>query len=351
LLERQRSDETGPVRKAATMSAAIDQFANNTRQLLVHNDFEAHQSKITAVIDPDCLEQVAGGKPASSSPYPASTPLIIIAFGGALTGFSGIFVRLSETGPLATGGWRLAIAALVLLSFLRLTSDFASARKLSPLLVVAGLFFAVDMSFFNLAVGLTSVAHATLIVNLAPVVLLGAGFLLFQERFGAAKILGVNATLCGAALMTLTRADSGGTLAGNGLAVLGMLGFSVYLVAIKQARRDHDTWTIMFWSSATAAAAMFGAALIAGEQLLPVTTSGWAILIALGLISHLFGQGLVAFGMGDAPVGLGSILLLTQPIVAALAACALFNESMGPVEACGAALILAGLVIASRARA
>jgi drug/metabolite transporter (DMT)-like permease len=74
------------------------------------------------------------------------------------------------------------------------------------------------------------------------------------------------------------------------------------------------------------------------------------VLIALGLISHLFGQGLVAFGMRDAPVGLASILLLSQPIVAALAAWGVFNETMGPLEAGGAALVLAGLAIASRAR-
>jgi drug/metabolite transporter (DMT)-like permease len=277
-------------------------------------------------------------------------PLLLIAVGGALTGFSGVFVRLSETGPLATGGWRLAIAALALLPLLRLSRSRAGGSRFSPLLMLAGLFFAVDMGFYNWSLDFTSIAQATLNDNLAPIVALAAGFLLFGERFGAAKACGLAAALGGAALMTLARADGGGTLYGNGLAALGMIGYALYLVAVKRVRRDHDTASIIFGSSVVAAAAMFAAALYAGEQFLSASPSGWAVLIALGLISHLFGQGLVAFGMREAPVGLASILLLSQPIVAALAAWGVFNETMGPVEAVGAALVLAGLAIASRAR-
>jgi hypothetical protein len=37
--------------------------------------------------------------------------LLLVTAGGALTGFSPIFARLSEAGPLATAGWRMAIAS------------------------------------------------------------------------------------------------------------------------------------------------------------------------------------------------------------------------------------------------
>lgn len=276
-------------------------------------------------------------------------PLLIIAFGGALTGFSGVLVRLSEVDPLATGAWRLLIAAVALAPFMRLARAEGTRIKLSPVLVLAGLFFAIDMGLYNWSLDLTSVAHATLIVNLAPVVALAAGFLLFGESFGLAKLVALIAALGGAALMTLTR-GGGGTLEGNGLAILAMLGYALYLVAVKRACRDHDTLSIMLWSSVVAATVMFAAALLMGERVLPASASGWAVLIALGLVSHVFGQGLVAFGMRNAPVGLASILLLTQPIVAAISAWIVFDETMGPVEASGAALVLAGLVIASRAR-
>ena len=291
--------------------------------------------------------------------YPApvkaqsAIPLLIIAFGGSLTGFSGILARVSEIDPIATGAWRLLIAALALWPFMRLAGNMGGVRlRLSgwTVLVLAGLFFAIDTGLYNWSLKLTSVAHATLIVNLAPMVALAAGFLLFGERFGPAKACALIAALSGAALMTVMRGEGGGTLAGNGLALLAMFGYALYLVAVKQARHEHDTLSIMVWSSAVGAAAMFAAAALMGEQLLPSTAHGWGVLIALGLVAHVFGQGLVAFGMREAPVGLASILLLTQPLVATIAAWVIFGESMGPIEAVGAGMILAGLVIASVAR-
>ena len=291
--------------------------------------------------------------------YPApvkaqsALPLLIIAFGGALTGFSGILVRLSEAGPVATGAWRLLIAALALFPFMQMRdSDAGVGIRASGwmVMVLAGLFFAIDTGFYNWSLTLTSVAHATLIVNLAPMVALAAGVSLFGERFGPAKALALLAALSGAALMTATRIDGGGTLTGDGLAFLAMIGYALYLVAVKHARRDHDTLAIMVRSSAVGAVAMFIAAALIGEHLLPSTAYGWGVLIALGFVAHVFGQGLVAFGMREAPVGLASILVLTQPLVATIAAWVIFSEAMGPVETAGAGLILAGLVVASLAR-
>lgn len=294
---------------------------------------------------------------AVSYPAPVKTqsavPLLIIAFGGALTGFSGILVRLSEVDPVATGAWRLLIAALALFPFMRMTAPgggLSSRASGWAVMTLAGLFFAVDTGLYNWSLKLTSVAHATLIVNLAPMVALAAGFLLFGERFGPAKAMALLAALSGAALMTLTRMDGGGTLTGNGLAFLAMIGYALYLVAVKQARREHDTLAIMVWSSVVGAVAMFVTATLIGEHILPSTAYGWGVLIALGFIAHVFGQGLVAFGMREAPVGLASILVLTQPLVATIGAWLLFGEAMGPVEVVGASLILAGLAIASLAR-
>jgi drug/metabolite transporter (DMT)-like permease len=187
-------------------------------------------------------------------------------------------------------------------------------------------------------------------VSLAPLVALSAGFLFVGDGLGAAKLIGLAASLGGAFLMTAIRSGRAGTREGNGLAMIGMLGYAFYLVVVKKAVRQHSPLTIMVWSSASAAAILFGVAFAAGERVMPATVEGWAVVIAMGLIAHVLGQGLIALGMRTAPVGLASVLLLIQPVVAAIGAWVLFNESLGPIEMLGAGLVLAGLAIASRTR-
>jgi drug/metabolite transporter (DMT)-like permease len=295
---------------------------------------------------------------APSLPVPSRTPvarpemtLLLILLGGACTGFSGILVRLSDVGPIASGAWRMAIATLILLPFAAASSKANMNWRPSPILLVAGFFFAIDMSFYHWSLMLTSIAHSTLIVNLAPLVALSAGFLLFGERLGSLKLFGLVASLGGAFLMTAMRAGSAGTLEGNGLAAIGMVGYAFYLIVVKQARSSgHDTMSIMVWSSGTTASIMFAIAAVAGEAILPRTAENWAVVLTLGLVAHVFGQGLVAYGMRTAPVGLASILLLIQPVVAAIAAWFIFDETFTPVEMAGALMVLLGLAVASRTK-
>jgi drug/metabolite transporter (DMT)-like permease len=187
-------------------------------------------------------------------------------------------------------------------------------------------------------------------VNLAPLVALGAGLAMFGERLGVAKFGGLILALGGALLMTWSRAGVEGTLSGDALALAGMFGYALYLIVVKRARARHDVLEIMVWSSAASACVLFTAAVVHGESILPATAYGWSILLGLGLITHVAGQGLVAVGMRETPVGLASILLLSQPVVAGVAAWVIFNEGMGVMELTGVGLVLGGMVLASRSR-
>jgi drug/metabolite transporter (DMT)-like permease len=276
--------------------------------------------------------------------------LVLILLGGACTGSSGILLRFSEVGPVATAAWRMLVASLILSAAVPLADRAELRGRGLWILLLAGGCFAVDMAFYHWSLMLTSVAHATLIVNLAPLVALSAGFLLFGEHVGPAKLFGLAASLGGAFLMTAMRAESSGTLTGNGLAALGMFGYAFYLIVVKQATRRHSPLSIMLWSSASAAVMLFVTAWASGERIVPSTSEGWAVVIAMGLIAHVLGQGLIALGMRGAPVGLASVLLLIQPVVAAIGAWVLFGEALGPLEIAGAAIVLAGLAIAGRAR-
>ena len=75
---------------------------------------------------------------------------------------------------------------------------------------------------------------------------------------------------------------------------------------------------------------------------------GWAILIALALVTQILGQGLIAYAFAHLPASLSSVSLLIQPVMAALFAWILFGEAIGPAQFVGGAIVLAGIWLARK---
>ena len=81
----------------------------------------------------------------------------------------------------------------------------------------------------------------------------------------------------------------------------------------------------------------------------PSEAAGWWPLLGLALVSQVLGQGLIAYAFAHLTASLSSVSLLIQPVVAALAAWAIFGEAVGPVQFAGGAIVLGGIWIARRA--
>ena len=72
-----------------------------------------------------------------------------------------------------------------------------------------------------------------------------------------------------------------------------------------------------------------------GESLTHRTVTAWATLLALALITHAGGQGLLVFAMKYFPALTSSVTLLLQPVVAACGAWIIFKEMIGPWQIFG----------------
>ena len=103
---------------------------------------------------------------------PRSQPLALPALivGGIAIGFSPIFVRLSELGPIATGFYRLFLALPLLWLWMRWEGRAGAQARGSHWLPLAvpGVLFAGDIFFWHWSITYTTVANATLFANLAP---------------------------------------------------------------------------------------------------------------------------------------------------------------------------------------
>ena len=272
----------------------------------------------------------------------------VLVFGACVIGFSPILVRLTQTGPAAAGFWRLACALPLLALMTRRAAGSVSPP--SRLALVAGLMFAFDLGFWHYGVKYTSVANATVLSNLAPVVVTAFAWIFLKERPRPLFLLALAVAVAGAWTMASQRVGAPGVdpPLGDAFSVSTALWYALYMLAIGQARKRESASALMFWSTVVGAPLLLASAALLGERILPLGASGWAACVALGVV-HVVGQGSIAWAMGRLPVAVASVVVLVQPVVAAALGWALFAEAIGPVQALGAAVALGGVVLAQAA--
>jgi drug/metabolite transporter (DMT)-like permease len=132
---------------------------------------------------------------------------------------------------------------------------------------------------------------------------------------------------------------------GDGLAAVTALWYGGYFLCVRQARERLTASRVMFWSGATGAPLVLTAAFVLGERVIPASAAGWAACAGLGLV-HVAGQGSIAWALARVPTALASVTVLVQPVVAAVLGWAIFSEAVVPMQALGAAVLLAGVILA-----
>ncbi len=283
-----------------------------------------------------------------------SWALTALILGAVLIGLVPIGVRLSrewgELGSLATGFWRFALAAVPLLAWLAWRPPAVTAAPARPgVLVVCGLAFAADIGCYFLSISLTSVANATLLSNLAPVVVVGVTVVVLRQRVAAWGWIGAVLAVIGVGLLAKRSLGESSALTGDALGLVSAVFYGLYQLAIANARRDHSAVRVMAAVAVVGALVLGPWAWLAGETMLPAGARGWLVLIGLAWITQIGGQGLITWSLAHLPASFSSVVLLVQPAVAAAFGWWLFAEALGAWQMVGAALVLTGIVVARRA--
>ncbi len=282
----------------------------------------------------------------------AQAKALVCLFAGAVAiGAAPICVRLADLTPEAVAFWRLCLALPLLLPcWWFLGNRLAPIRRREQgLLLIAGLAFAADLAVWHYAVNFTSVANATLLPNLAPVLVAIAAVLWLGERLNGAYVFGLCCALVGAAVLVQASAQlDGAQVLGDVLGVLTAVFYAVYLVTVAMLRRQLDTWTIMLASTAIAALVL-GPIAAARGPILPPTAEDWGVLIFLAVVSHVGGQGLIAYALAHLPASFSSAGLLLQPVAAAAFAWLILAEALSAAQVLGGGVVLAGIWTCRRA--
>jgi drug/metabolite transporter (DMT)-like permease len=102
-----------------------------------------------------------------SHPHRLAYPALLA--GNVALAFGPWLVRLADTGPVAAGFWRLALAIPFLWLLARAVGQPVHwpGRRLTVAIALAALFFAADLAAWHAGIRLTKLGNATLFGNFA----------------------------------------------------------------------------------------------------------------------------------------------------------------------------------------
>ena len=290
--------------------------------------------------------------PTSSSSEPRSIAVLAVLalLAAAIAmGISPVFVREAQVGPFTSAFYRVFLALPLLwlwMTWERRQPDARPDPGWTRSILLAGVFFTVDLFFWHLAVMKTTIANATLLATMAPVwVMLFS--LVIGERVTRVMVIGLASCILGGVLLvgsSLQLAPE--RFLGDLFGVATSVGFGLYFLAVRVARREASPGLILYRSSIVTSIGLGLVAGIAENAWLPTGLTGVVALILMSSVSHVGGQGLLAFALGHLSAAFSSLVIFLEALAAAFFGWAFFGETLGPWQIAGGVAILLGIWIA-----
>lgn len=252
-----------------------------------------------------------GAPPAAEPLYRRGIALVMLA--GVFWSLGGILVRWVE----AADGWQIlfyrstALAATLfcLLALRHRRRVLAHYRAAGWTAVVGGLCLGTGFTGWIFALLNTTVANGVFILGAAPLATAVLAWILLRERVAGATWISMAFAIVGIGVM-VHGGIRAGALFGNLMALLAMLGFSGFAVAIRAGRAGDMLPTVCY----AGLFAAIGAGLMAGD--FAVSAGDLAICVAMGSLQIGFGLILFVTGSRHLPAAEIALLSLTEVILA-----------------------------------
>ncbi|MEU0199769.1 MULTISPECIES: EamA family transporter [unclassified Streptomyces] len=297
----------------------------------------------------------------TASGLPIGRGLLYLIVAGVAWGTAGaaasLVYRASDMGPIALSFWRCA-AGLVLLLAVRLLRPRAGSPVREPLrrralrAGVTGIGLAVFQTAYFAAVSATGLAVATVVTLGAGPVLIALGArLTLAERLGRGGVAAVVGALAGLAVLVL---GGGGTTVRPGgvlLALLSAAGYSVMTLLTRRWGRDGTADASRTTVEAFAVTSLCLLPFALAEGLVPHTVEPVRLLVLLAYVAAVptaLAYGLYFAGAAVVRSATVSVIMLLEPVSAAVLAVVLLGERLTVATVAGTLLMLgsvAGLAV------
>ena len=271
----------------------------------------------------------------------------------ALLGFSFVPIKigLREIPPFALAALRFLFAAFPLMLFIR--------RPRIPASVVVAYGFAIGVCqfgllFLALSLGMPA-GLSSIVIQVQVFFTIGLGVAFLRDHLRRENVIGAVAATLGVGLLGLYKLRTGAesTFIGLLLVLAAAFAWGAGNIVAKRAAREHeaDMFALVVWSSLVpplplAVASYF---LEGGPAMVHAVASAsaltWGCIIFLAYVATLFGFASWARLLHRYPTALVAPFALLIPVSGLASGALLLGESLAPLQALGAGLVLAGLIV------
>jgi drug/metabolite transporter (DMT)-like permease len=212
--------------------------------------------------------------------------------------------------------------------------------------MAAGLLVAADLVLWNRAVVSTTILEATLLATIHPLPVALGGWLIWRQRISWRLGAGGALAFAGLVLMTIGPANGQSSVEGNLYAVTAAVFYAGCLLLTGRLCQVYPAVAVTAWEFVGAALGTLPLALFE-DRFLPVGVHGWGYMALYGALT-LAAFMLINRSLGKLPTALVAVLGYGQPVVATALAIPLLGEVPDLGDLVGAAVVVAGLVLATK---
>lgn len=277
-------------------------------------------------------------------------PLAVLLLGGSCLGVAPVIVKSVDLSPEASAFYRVALSAPIfaigtVLFARNIVRSAEPIRRINTkvLCLVTALIFAADLVLMHMAIRISNVAIATLLVNCAPFFVGILGLIGLTTRPDLRFWVMLPVALGGCALLIGAPKGADSQVLGNVLALLAAFCYACYVIGVTELRK-RGLSTLPIMAVVTIVSTVLLLPFFAAQGFpLPQTIQTVLMLLVLVLIGQILGQGLTTIALKDLPPSLSSLVLLVQPIVAGCLSWYFLSETLNGIQLLGMFIVLVAI--------
>lgn len=278
---------------------------------------------------------------------------LVILLGVAGASLSAVFTRWSTAPALVLALYRMALSAALMAvpALTRRRELTALTRRDVVLCLVSGAFLGLHFTAYFAGLERTSIAAAVVLVDTEVLFVALASAAVLGQRLSGRAWAAVVLAFGGSAVVALGDSAGGGALLGDLIALGGAAAMAVYTMIGALCRRKLSTEVYTFLVYLAASVSLLVVALLSGTPLTGYGAVNGLTALGMAVCCTLLGHNVFSWGLKYLPAAFISTAKLLEPVLSSVWGLLLFAECPGWMTILGAAAVVGGIALYTRASA